>query len=107
HAFRPYLGFDPAPVAAGGRLLCTLLSHFGTAGASLLWHDLHASTFLPCLPLGGVLLAPPPTARAPGRLGTMRALTPRRLAHTDKASLLPLLCRPSIPPPTTSWTRHH
>src|SRR5215216_528368 len=35
----------------------------------------------------------------------MRALTPRRLAHAGKASLLLLLCRPSIPPPTTSWTR--
>jgi hypothetical protein len=35
----------------------------------------------------------------------MRALTPRRLAHTGKASLLALLCRPSIPSPTTSWAR--
>jgi len=35
----------------------------------------------------------------------MRALTPRRLAHAGKASLLALLRRPSIPPPTTSWAR--
>src|SRR5207302_10310424 len=40
-----------------------------------------------------------------GHIGTMRALTPRWLAHAGKASLLPLLCRPSIPPPTTSWAR--
>jgi hypothetical protein len=35
----------------------------------------------------------------------MRALTPHRFAHTGKVSLLTLLCRPSIPPPTTSWAR--
>jgi hypothetical protein len=35
----------------------------------------------------------------------MRALTPRRLAHAGKASLLTLLCRPNIPPPTTPWAR--
>jgi len=35
----------------------------------------------------------------------MRALTPRRLAHAEKASLLPSLRRPGIPPPTTPWPR--
>ena len=51
------------------------------------------------------MLPRPPVARYTGRNGTMRALTPRRLAHTGKASLLALLCRPSIPSPTTSWAR--
>jgi len=35
----------------------------------------------------------------------MRALTPRRVAHPGKASLLALLCLPNIPPPTTPWAR--
>src|SRR5688572_12992763 len=58
----------------------------------------------PAFPRTG-FASPSSSAPAPDRSGTMRALTPRRLAHAGKASLLSLLCRPSIPPPTTSWAR--
>ena len=75
---------------------------------------------LPVLLCSGMVFTPPPSCPAfprmgfavpsssgprTGRNGTMRALTPRRLAHAGKVSLLALLCRPSIPPPTTSWAR--
>src|SRR5579871_1632934 len=103
HALRPYRRFDPGPVSAGRDGLCTLLSLFGTTGAALPWHGLYASTFLPCLPSNEFVLPRPSAAPAHGpRNGTMRALTPRRLAHTDKVSLLALLCcafRASRPQP--------
>jgi hypothetical protein len=102
HAIRPHLGFNPRPAVADRCGLCILLSLLGTADAALPWHDLHASTFLPCLPSDGFCC---PFLQRPfsDRSGTMRALTPHRLAHTGKASLLTLLCRLSIPPPTTPW----
>ena len=69
------------------------------------WHGLHASTFLPCLPSDEFCCLVLQRHRSGHRNGTMRALTPRRLAHADKVSLLALLCLPSIPSPTTPWAR--
>jgi hypothetical protein len=76
----------PAQLRLSSGSLQPLLSLFGTRGAALLRFGLHASTFLPCLPSDGVLLAPPLMVRAPDHIGTMRALTPCRLAHANKVS---------------------
>lgn len=67
--------------------------------------DKTASTFLPCLPSNGFCCPVLSRSSHRCRSGTMRALTPRRLAHAAEVSLLPLPCRPSIPPPTTPWAR--
>ena len=78
--------------------LCILLSLIGTHNAALAsTGSLHVH--LPALPsLGRVLLAPPPVVRAPDHNGTMRALTPRRLAHADKASPFRSLAFPASHP---------
>jgi len=78
--------------------LCILLSLIGTHNAALAATcSLHVH--LPALPsLGRVLLALPPMARAPDHNGTMRALTPRRLAHADKASPFRSLAFPASRP---------
>jgi len=73
--------------------------------AALLCPGIDFTLHLPAQPSLGRVLLPPPPALLADRNGTMRALTPRRLAHTGKASLLTLLRRPAIPPPTTSWSR--
>ena len=58
-----------------------------------------------CLPsLGRVYDSPvlsPPALSGAARGGTMKALTPARLAHAEQVSPLYLPCLPNIPPPTT------
>src|SRR5579863_76320 len=69
--------------------------------------DNRASPFLPPFPRTGlcfpVLSRDRPLGRR--RCGTMRVLTPARLAHVEQVSPLTCLCRPNIPPPTTLWAR--
>lgn len=100
HTLRPHLGFGPRKSWAG---LCIARSRRRHSRCcSCLGHGLHVSTFLPCLPSGPVYAPRPFRARfGPGHCGTMRALTPRRLARAAEASPLTLHRRPSIPPPTT------
>ena len=104
HAFRPDRGFDPRKVTLSLSALCSLV---GTPGV-LLPRPVHrASPFLPTFPRTG--LCCPVLSRSvlpdANRSGTMRALTPARLAHAAQVSPLPLSCRPNIPPPTTLWAR--
>src|SRR5262249_48593290 len=105
HPLRPPRGFNPRPGSPGGCSLCTLLSHC-TSGAALPRRG-QSRLHLPALPsLERVLLPRPPMATLhTHHIGTMPALTPRRLAHAPQGPLLPLPCRPSIPPPTTPWAR--
>jgi len=100
----PHLGFDPRPVAAVvWRLAPCLASAALRCFFALAWSS---RVHLPALPsLGPVLLPRPPSGPYTGRNGTNAGSDPRRLAHTGKASLLALLCRPSIRPQTTSWAR--
>jgi hypothetical protein len=112
HALRPYRSFGPRN---RGVSLFTLLSLAGTSGAALLWPG-QSRLHLPALPSLGPAHAVRASRRAcgPHGIGTVRAPTPRRLAHADEASLLAVLCRPGIPPPITprgpvavSSRRHH
>ena len=107
HALRPDRGFDPGQVRACRNGLCVRDSlHRQFQRFILVSFRLHAF-HLPALPSLGPVYA----ARSsrvpfgPAHTSTMRALTPGGLAHARQVSLLPLLCRPSIPSPTTSWAR--
>ena len=89
--------------------LCILLSLFGTPGASVLRHGLHASTFLPCLPSDGFCCpALPRPSRS--RIGTMRALTPAALRPRIRPLRSIRLAVPaSRPQPRNAarWSRAH
>ena len=98
-ASRGCYGFSASCAAVTGILRC----------CSCLGRSLYVSTFLPCLPSDRFMLPGPFRARfGPGRCGTMRALTPRRArTRPPRPRCLLCICRPSIPPPTTSMAPGH
>jgi len=80
---------------------CLAVAGTAGAGSCLFPSFTHPPSYPPSL--GTVLLPVPPAAVH--RLGTMRVLTPGRLARARQVSPLTTPCLPGIPPPTTSWAR--
>src|SRR5208283_2827151 len=89
HAFRPDRGFGPRKVPCG---LSALRSLIGTPGGPLLRFVQRRISLPAPLPSGGFMLSRPLAAHpfGWGHSGTVRALTPARLAHAEQAS--PLTC---------------
>src|SRR5271165_2246321 len=104
HAFRPDRGFDPRKVTLSLSALCSLV---GTPDG-LLPRPVHRAS--PSCPPSLARVYVAPSSRDPSlpdadHSGSMRALTPARLAHAAQVSPLPLSRHPNIPPPTTLWAR--